>query len=457
MGTNAVELKGQDERNLARLGLILGPRRLAGILNRWERKLTIDTLGTIEIICVAQPGAVVPHGIDNDIMVGLINGLVAAGAPSNGRISITAAQLLQYSGISKGGKYYKDLPEILARLRNSTFEIIESWFDGRKFRRKSVTFSLINLFSREDNADVIEGLHLFQARSRLVVEIGSPIVDSIRSGNVRALDMDFYSQLSQPLVRSLYRQLEERRIPFNAPASRTFSVLLSDWGAQMGLHCERASEMRKSLLRAHEELIERHYLRSADIEGRGRNQVIHYHFADQAPLPSQKHVLLLTERGISAARANELARLYVGERIEQAASRYDELKAAGQAIHNPGGYLTSILQEPDKYLPVQGGTQSRVPKSVAVTVDAPPLASHAPARRPNEPEEGQDPLSASRGVLKALVGQGKLTEGEMLACLGLLEQNRVSPAEVTMLGVPKKKITPSEQLISWMKRPVPLL
>ena len=53
-------------------------------------------------------------------------------------------------------------------------------------------------------------------------------------------------------------------------------------------------------------------------------------------------------------------------------------------------------------------------------------------------EVDQDGNGAARGVLKALVAQEKLSPGEMQACLGLLEQRRVSAAEITMLGVSKK-------------------
>jgi hypothetical protein len=59
------------------------------------------------------------------------------------------------------------------------------------------------------------------------------------------------------------------------------------------------------------------------------------------------------------------------------------------------------------------------------------------------------------------VSQEKLTagvvSGEMQACLGLFEQRRVSAAEITMLGVPKKKLILSEQVARWMLRPTPLL
>jgi plasmid replication initiation protein len=448
---------GSDERNLARLGLILAPRRLAGPLSSWERNVAVDSSGTIQVKCTTEAGSVVPHGMDNDIMVGLINGFVAAGAPAHGRVVLTVSELLKLSGLGIGGKQYAEIQNIFDRLQKTFFEIIECWYDGRKHHYTSTRFNLVTVFAKQISANNDNTGSQFSATTKLVVEISSQIVESIRTGYVRALDMEFYASLSQPLVRTLYRQLEERRIPFNAPASSTFNVNLYSWGAQLGLHCEDTSEIRRSLVRAHTELVKLQYLQSADIEGRGKQQEIHYHFSGSDPVPAQKHVLLLTERGINAGRANELARKHTGERIEAAAARFDELHAEGQNIRNPGGYLSKILEAPENYLPGTVSIKAAVPKSALITVDMPPLAAYAPAKALEAPEVDEDGNGSARGVLKALVAQGKLTTGEMQACLGLLEQRRVSAAEITMLGVPKKKVTPSEQVARWMLRPTPLL
>ena len=92
-----------------------------------------------------------------------------------------------------------------------------------------------------------------------------------------------------------------------------------------------------------------------------------------------------------------------------------------------------------------------------MTIDMPTLAAHAPAKPRELVEETLDGSGAARGVLRALVDQGRLTEGETLACLGLLEQKRISAAEVAGLVVSKKKTSPSEQLAAWLRRPTPLL
>ena len=451
-----LKVRGSDERNLARLGLILAPRRLAGPVSSWERNVTVDALGTIQVTCSTTAGHVVPHGIDNDIMVGLINGFVAAGAPPHGRIVLTVSELLKLSGLGTSGNYYSEIQNIFDRLQKTFFEIIECWHDGREQDLVTTRFALVTNFTKKQKSGKDKEANQFTAKTNLIIEINSEIVESIRTGYVRALDMDFYARLSQPLVRTLYRQLEERRTPFNGPASSTFSVDLSSWGTQMGLHCENASAIRRSLVRAHDELIELQYLQNAEIEGRGKKQKIHYHFAGSDPVPAQKHVLLLTERGISAGRANELARKHTGDRIEEAAARFDQLRAEGQSIRNAGGYLSSILEAPENYLPGIVSIKSPVPKSALVTVDMPPLAAYAPAR-PAEPSEvDEDGHGAARGVLKALVAQEKLTAGEMQACLGLLKQGRVTSAEITMLSVPKKKMIPSEQISQWLLRPMPL-
>lgn len=74
VGNSRVMLKERhDELNLARLNLVLAQNRTT--LKGWRKELALDALGTMTVECTADLNDVVPHGIDNDVLLGLISTL----------------------------------------------------------------------------------------------------------------------------------------------------------------------------------------------------------------------------------------------------------------------------------------------------------------------------------------------------------------------------------------------
>nr|WP_230294179.1 hypothetical protein [Deinococcus sp. 6GRE01] len=72
-----------DELNLNRLMFIVATNRVPTSAVGWEKTVTIDHQGPIHIRCTAGRDNVVPHGIDNDVIVGLVNLYVQQGMPTD--------------------------------------------------------------------------------------------------------------------------------------------------------------------------------------------------------------------------------------------------------------------------------------------------------------------------------------------------------------------------------------
>ena len=175
--------------------------------NEWSREVAIDALGTISIRCVAPRQQNVPHGIDNDILLGLVNAAVSQGLPEDNTVRLSTRELLKLSGIAPSGRAYADLQETLRRLQHTAYDVTNSWYDGDKHRWRTVSFSLINRLGAEDNDEDVSNLGQWRADTLLVIKLDESIVSNIRAGHLLPLNADILAELSQPMTRSIFRTL----------------------------------------------------------------------------------------------------------------------------------------------------------------------------------------------------------------------------------------------------------
>lgn len=68
-----------------------------------------------------------PHGTDNDVVVGLVNAYVLQGMPEDGAILLTVAELIRLSGLSKNGRIYHELRQSVLRLADTKCDFTKSW------------------------------------------------------------------------------------------------------------------------------------------------------------------------------------------------------------------------------------------------------------------------------------------------------------------------------------------
>lgn len=361
------QVQGHDERNIARLALALAQNRVPETMQSWEKHLTVDALGATHVKCVSRADTVVPHGLDNDIIVGLVNAFVEQGLPNAGVVQLSAYRLLTLAGLRVGGRQYNELLESLRRLQGSTFAITDSWFDGKQHQWVSEEFSIISSFSRVDATELAEEIGQLRADTMLEIQLARAITRSVRNGHLRPLDLAFYSQLSQPMVRTLYRSLEERRAPAGKVPTNEYTVSTRIWGEHLGMQGWRLDKIRRALEPAHAELQENKYLLEVIYTGRGESQQITYRFGKVSAPVDAELVALLTKNGLSAPNAMKIVQEFE-ERVEHTVAAFHKVVAQARTpVKNRQGLLVDMFQNPDKYAEYLEATEgsSAEPKKTA--------------------------------------------------------------------------------------------
>lgn len=352
---------GHDERNLARLSLVLANNRVPSTLTTWtkEFKATEDLGTSVSVTCTAPRQDVVPHGSDNDVLLGLVNAYIAAGMPESGLMRLTSYQLLTFSSLPTAQAYHDDLLRTLRRFQGTVYRIRDSWYDNAQYRYRDINTSLILKFTVLDRAQHPDAFKTLRAESLLEITLDSDLTASIRSGFIRPLDLTVLKALKQPLARLLFRVLSEQRWPHGAPASVTsFRINLRTWGQHLGILDDRAFRIRRTLEPAHQQLITQGFLQDVAYFGRGEGQDVLYTFKTQVddapstvviPPADPATTALLTARGVNHKVALRLAAQHGPDTVGQGVATFDGMLARGYKVRSRPGLLIDIIQDPERY------------------------------------------------------------------------------------------------------------
>jgi plasmid replication initiation protein len=388
---------GYDELNLGRLALISGQKTVPPNLRRWQKSVITPDGRPVIITCVVPDDQVVPHGLDNDFMVGLVNLCFEAGLP-DGPFTVSAYGLLKASGFPDSAQYYRSLEESLVRLNKANYTVDEGWFARGSHEWTTQSFAQVGYLAYARSKTGVRGI------SVITVQLAPPIMESLRAGYIKPLDLDFYRSLSQPLVRAVYRQLDALHFDESTPDGlvRELQAPLMTWGSRLGILSERADNVIRTLTPAHDELRLRGYVAEVEVTGRGRDKLLRYVFG---PPPTGEHpklAALLNARGVKQGVAVRLSTVFP-ERIEEAVRRFDHyLIITTRPVAKPGGLLVSMVQRPEDYAELPGyGQAQRAPKA--------DMASFTPGRPPQpsgpSPAELEAHDTQEEARLSALQGQ----------------------------------------------------
>ncbi|PTA66939.1 replication initiator protein A [Deinococcus arcticus] len=336
---------GHDELNVARLSLISAQSRVPASYTSWTRTYQSGDR-TVTVTCTALTGHVVPHGLDNDVMVAIINLYLEDGCPEDGTVRVSMHRLLLAAGLHGSAHYYREVRQCLRRLQSTSYQITQGWWSQGRQRHMDATFNYLwkVTATREDEYD---------ASSVLEIRLPDEVARSIREGYVKPLDLTLYRELSSPPVRAVYRVLDALRWDSGSAQDRVTLNLL-EWGERLSIYSTEPDKIRRVLQPAHDELRERGILLDVEVNGRGKAQELTYVFAPTDRLPDPDLLKALTQRGMYPAVAGK----YLSEHpdpvpIHLALRRFDAYPGKKQ---NAGALLRDMLIHPERYaevVPVQ--------------------------------------------------------------------------------------------------------
>lgn len=355
-----------DEANSARLGLISVQERVPEDYTRWDIEFLVDDRpARLTCISPSEYGGV-PHGLDGDFATILNVMYLEQGAPESGMVHTTAYQLLQRAGFPDSGQYYAALQESLDRLKAATYTASESWRDHQRQRWTTVKFNIIERMV----ADTLGGMD-YGSGTSLKIQLARPVVESIRAHYLKPLDMTFVLSLKRSLTRSLYRVLDAKRYDPAHPseAASELRLNLQQFARDCKLRETVPARIKRNLESAHQELIERGYLRAVTYEGTRAATTIIYSFGDlpsspPAPepvievLPDPPVMDLLRQHGVVPKVGRKLVQDYGEGHVTERLRKFEAMLAAGYKARNKGALLVDVVQDteskyadPEGYLP----------------------------------------------------------------------------------------------------------
>ncbi|MBB5293293.1 hypothetical protein E5F05_00080 (plasmid) [Deinococcus metallilatus] len=343
-------IKRFDELNIARLSLISVQERIPPDYRDWSVELE-DGDRRYKVTCQAMPEYGVPHGIDTDISAALVNLYIDQGAPADGSVTCTPYQLLQMAGLDTSGRYYAALDESLRRLTTTNYFIAEGWRDHPRKRWTNVNFRYIDRLEFTSGDE-----NRLDASSVLRITLPQEIARSVRAGYIKPLDLSFMQTLKRPPTRALYRLLDsQRRDPENPEqVAMSYQVGLMEWAEACKIVTDRPSMAQRTLDAAHEELLEKGFLKSVEYLGRGKKKMLHYTFGDAFIPPDPLLVQSLADIGITHTRALQLVREHGEAEVEDTLIRYQTIVSGGYRPRSRPAFFVDLLKNPEKYQTPEG-------------------------------------------------------------------------------------------------------
>ena len=346
-------IKRFDELNIARLSLISVQERIPEDYREWSVELE-DGDRRYRVTCQAMPEYGVPHGIDTDVSAALVNLYIDQGAPADGTITCTPYQLLQMAGLDTSGRYYAALDESLRRLLTTNYFIAEGWRDHPRGRWTNVNFRYIDRLEFTSGDE-----NQMDVSSVLRITLPQEIARSVRAGYIKSLDLSFMQSLKRPPTRALYRLLDAQRRDPEHPdrVVMAFQVGLMEWAEACKIITDRPSMAQRTLDSAHEELIEKGFLKEVEYLGRGKKKLLHYTFGEAFIPPDPALLAELAELGITQTRALQLVREFGEVAVADAVTRSRAILAGGFKPRSKPAFFVDVLKNPLKYEVAEGASK----------------------------------------------------------------------------------------------------
>lgn len=263
LNTNQNNFIGKDEMNLVEFPITLLSRRHVSDQKTIEFSDCISGTNKEiikrEWILTGSDKFGLPLVQDNDIWLALL--FLGKDQILNSRkIYFTRYEICQVLGWKPGGNKYQRIEDSLNRLASVSIFAKNSFWDNSKKSYVTKNFGIIDDYEIFDYGNKKERN---DSSPSSYVNINEVVYESIKSGYIKNLSMNFYSSLSGDIAKRLFRYLDKKSYNKNR-----YEINLHDLAyTHMGMEEETykyLSDITRKLTAAHNELIEKGFLQSAE-------------------------------------------------------------------------------------------------------------------------------------------------------------------------------------------------
>jgi Replication initiator protein A len=328
-----------------------------------------------------------PTSFDDEVILSLINLSKMQGFVSP-TVTFTIHQVIKVLGWKNDDYYYKRIRESINRWLGVSLYYDNAWREKDKQSWDSEAFHLIDNISWGKNGEFSQ------------VTWNKRIFNSFENGNLKALDLDMYRNLSSPTARRIYRFLDKR---FGLGQSKwTFDIhkfAYNKIGLGKGSYADVA-QIKRQLMSAIKQLEDVQFISAASSEERfskvsrgiWKVHFERYRHQTEASLPieiveeSQGEARLVS-LGVGRTAAQKLVAEFGEERVGERLEWYDyreQLRQTG-GIQSVPGYLVKSIKDDDFARP--DGFKSKAEKAARKASEEEKLAKKAQAKAKADAED----------------------------------------------------------------------
>ena len=357
MGTNRVELTlfpeystlVSAERNLEEYPLFeLKARQRGSKARLFER--VIEGEGGVSL---KQTWKVIPSGeygmpgpVDQDVYLAVLQLLEQRGGmPEDGELAFSLYELRKVLGWSDdSGGAYREIRDALVRIQLTGVQSSNAFYSAADEQLIADSFNVWSVHFAQRKKRGGAGSRARTTQDRHVLRFHPVFIRNYEAQYLKGLDADFFWGLRMPLSKRLYRLVDLQRA--GGLSWRTDLFAVRD---QVPLDYLYASQIKRVLKKAHEELEEKGFLAGVEYEGNaGMVYRISQTFARRQKaleLSGTPQEMFAIERLMREGVRGDTARDLVVSKGAEKCLRYAEVLDTQEGIRNRASFLVSAIRK----------------------------------------------------------------------------------------------------------------
>ena len=357
MGTNRVELTlfpkystlVSAERNLEEYPLFeLKARQRGSKARLFER--VIEGEGGVSL---KQTWKVIPSGeygmpgpVDQDVYLAVLQLLEQRGGmPADGELAFSLYELRKVLGWSDdSGGAYREIRDALVRIQLTGVQSSNAFYSAADEQLIADSFNVWSVHFAQRKKKGGAGSRARTTQDRHVLRFHPVFIRNYEAQYLKGLDADFFWGLRMPLSKRLYRLIDLQRA--GGLSWRTDLFAVRD---QVPLDYLYASQIKRVLKKAHEELEEKGFLSGVEYEGNaGMVYRISQTFARRQKaleLSGTPQEMFAIERLMREGVRGDTARDLVVSNGAEKCLRYAEALDTQEGIRNRASFLVSAIRK----------------------------------------------------------------------------------------------------------------